>query len=50
MRPSRMVTLPNIVSGTVEVLDESRELPLSGGVFEDAFAGYGVDLYQVNAK
>jgi hypothetical protein len=43
-------TLPDIHTGTVEVLDESRELSLSGGVFEDDFTGYGVHLYRVNAK
>jgi hypothetical protein len=43
-------TLPDIHTGTVEVLDESRGLSLSGGVFEDDFTGYGVHLYQVNAK
>jgi hypothetical protein len=43
-------TLPDIHTGTVEVLDENRELSLSGGVFEDDFTGYGVHLYQVNAK
>jgi hypothetical protein len=43
-------TLPNIDNGTVEVLDESRELQLSGGSFEDDFNGYGVHLYQIHAK
>jgi hypothetical protein len=43
-------TLPDIHAGTVEVLDESRKLLLSGGVFKDDFAGYGVHLYQVTAK
>ena len=43
-------TLPDIHTGIVEVLDENRELSLSGGVFKDDFAGYDVHLYQVRAK
>jgi hypothetical protein len=43
-------TLPDIPTGTVKVLDESRQLSLSGGVFEDDFTGYGVHLYQVTQK
>jgi hypothetical protein len=42
--------LPDLRTGTVEVLDEGRELPLSGGIFADDFAGYDVHLYQVKAK
>jgi hypothetical protein len=33
--------------GKVEVLGESRELPLKDGAFEDAFKSYGVHLYKV---
>jgi hypothetical protein len=43
-------TLPNIEGGTAEVLDESRQLPISAGVFADDFTGYGVHLYKVDAK
>ena len=43
-------TLPNIKGGTAEVLDESRQLPISGGIFADDFAGYGVHLYKVDVK
>lgn len=43
-------TLPNIERGTIEVLDESRQLQLTNGVFEDDFVGYGVHLYKVDAK
>jgi hypothetical protein len=39
------------ISGTqtVQVLDEGRNLTLSGGVFRDAFTGYGIHLYKINA-
>jgi hypothetical protein len=43
-------TLPNIQTGSVKVLGETRQLTVSGGVFQDAFAGYGVHLYQINAQ
>jgi hypothetical protein len=42
-------TLPNVTSGTVQVLGENRQLTVSGGGFQDAFAGYGVHLYQITA-
>lgn len=42
-------TLPDIQSGTVEVLDEGRGLTVSGGAFHDDFPGYGVHLYKVTA-
>ena len=35
-------------SGSVEVVDENRELPLSGGVFQDDFAAdYAVHIYRI---
>jgi hypothetical protein len=40
-------TLPNIANGSIQVLGENRQLSISGGVFQDAFAGYGVHLYQI---
>jgi hypothetical protein len=43
-------TLPNVTSGTAQVLDENRQLTVSGGVFQDGFAGYGVHLYQINTQ
>ena len=43
-------TLPNIQTGSVQVLGESRQLTVSDGVFQDAFAGYGVHLYQITAQ
>jgi len=43
-------TLPNVTSGTVQVLGENRELTVAGGRFRDAFSGYGVHLYQVTAQ
>jgi hypothetical protein len=43
-------SLPNIQTGTVTVLDESRDLALSGGAFRDVFAGYDVHLYRIDAK
>jgi hypothetical protein len=43
-------TLPNIQTGSVRVLGESRQLTVSGGVFQDTFAGYGVHLYQMSAE
>jgi hypothetical protein len=42
--------LPNLESGVVQVLGESRQLAVSGGTFQDAFAGYGVHLYQIAPK
>jgi hypothetical protein len=41
-------TLP-LGNGTLEVLDESRSLSMSGGHFSDAFSGYAVHLYRVTA-
>jgi hypothetical protein len=43
-------TLPNMQTGTAQVLGESRQLAISGGVFRDTFAGYGVHLYQITAQ
>jgi hypothetical protein len=40
-------TLTNIANGSIQVLGENRQLSISGGVFQDAFAGYGVHLYQI---
>lgn len=34
----------------VEVLDENRTLPISGGTFEDAFGPWDVRLYRVSAN
>jgi len=39
----------DIGAGSVKVLGEDRVVPLSAGVFEDAFGGWDVHLYQVNA-
>ena len=44
------LTLPNVTSGTVSVIGERRQLTLSGGAFQDAFAGYGVHLYQITQQ
>jgi hypothetical protein len=43
-------TLPNIQSGTAQVLGENRQLTVAGGMFQDAFTGYGVHLYQIIAQ
>jgi hypothetical protein len=40
-------TLPSLVPGTVEVLNENRTLALSNGKFQDSFAGYGVHIYRI---
>jgi hypothetical protein len=34
-------------TATAEVLGESRTIPVTGGVFQDAFASYGVHLYRI---
>ena len=43
-------TAPGIHTGAAQVLGESRELAVTGGVFQGAFAGCGVHLYQITAK
>jgi len=35
---------------TVDVLDESRQLTVTGGTFTDSFAGYAVHLYKVSGN
>jgi hypothetical protein len=47
---SATFTLPNVTSGTAQVLGENRKLTVSGGVFQDSFSGYGVHLYQITAQ
>jgi hypothetical protein len=37
------------VQGRVEVLDESRQLPLTNTQWSDTFAGYQVHLYRLGA-
>ena len=44
------LSLPNIASGTVQVLGEGRQITVSGSAFQDAFAGYGVHLYEITAQ
>jgi hypothetical protein len=39
-------TTPAVQSGTVNVLNENRQLSIVNGKFQDNFNGYGVHLYQ----
>jgi hypothetical protein len=43
-------TLPNISSGTAQVLGENRQLAIFGGSFQDVFSGYAVHLYEITGK
>ncbi len=50
MRPAATTasfTLRGVGAATATVLGESRTLPVTGGVFSDAFAAYDVHLYEV---
>ncbi len=39
--------VPGMTTGTVQVIGENRQITMSGGSFQDSFAGYGVHLYSV---
>lgn len=41
--------LTGVDRAIVEVIGESRRIPVSGGIFHDRFAGYGVHLYKITA-
>jgi hypothetical protein len=42
-------TVPGLGSGTAEVIDEGRSIPVKDGAFSDAFKGYEVHLYRITA-
>lgn len=45
---SATFTVSGITNGSVEVLDESRQIVLSIRQFQDDFSGYGVHLYKIS--
>jgi hypothetical protein len=43
-------TTPAVQNGAVTVLNETRQLSIANGKFQDNFNGYGVHLYQFSAR
>ena len=44
------ITVDELHDANARVIGENRSLPVTQGIFEDQFEGYGVHLYEIEGQ